>query len=195
MVLSSYFGTFINNRREKNFSILSFYPVGIGGIVGGFIGGNLVDTFEERTLSYLFLGLLLFALFRVFVSKTNAEARFKPTKTLLVLMGIGIGSFSSMLGVGGAILLIPILVGYMGFSTKDASKIGLFFVIFTSTSAFLTLYSLGYVDLESGLIVAVSSLFGVRLGILLRDRVSVSSHKGLVIAMYIILTLIFLYKL
>ncbi|MCV6607489.1 MAG: sulfite exporter TauE/SafE family protein [Campylobacterales bacterium] len=194
MVLSSYFGTFINNKQEKKLSILSFYPLGIGGIIGGVIGGNLVDTFEEKTLSYLFLGLLLFALVRVFISKTDKEPRFSPTKPVLILVGIVIGSISSMLGVGGAILLIPLLVGYMGFSTKDASKIGLFFVTFTSTSAFLTLYSLGYVDLEKGAIVAVSSLLGVRLGILLRDRVSLTSHKGLVITMYVVLTGIFLYK-
>lgn len=194
MVLSSYFGTFINHRRHKEFSLLSYYPIGIGGILGGIIGGNLVDSFSEKTLAYLFYGLLIFALVRVFIP-SRSTALFKPTKPVLILMGISIGSIASMLGVGGAILLIPIVVGYMGFSTKEASKIGLFFVIFSSTSAFITLNILGYVDLHKGSIVAVSSLAGVQLGIIYRDRISKNLHKQLVVVMYTVLLAIFTYKL
>jgi uncharacterized membrane protein YfcA len=110
----------------------------------------------------------------------------------MVFLGLFIGVISSVLGIGGTIFLIPILVGFFGFTTKSSSVVSLFFVIFTSTSSFVTLYYLGYVDLAKGSVVALVSMIGVKLGIWATKRVSHIFHKKLVIILYLVLLVIFI---
>jgi uncharacterized protein len=44
---------------------------------------------------------------------------------LLILVGLGIGILSGMLGIGGGVLLVPILVGFFDYQQKQAAGISL----------------------------------------------------------------------
>jgi hypothetical protein len=100
-----------------------------------------------------------------------------------------------MLGVGGSILMTPILVSFLGFELKKASAIGLFFVIFTSTSAFMTLGLLGMLKWQAGAIMAASSLLGIVLGIYLLGRVQITHYKRVLVAFYCIIFAVTAYKI
>ena len=54
--------------------------VGFGGFIGGYIGGYVTHYISDIILQFLFLGLLIFALFRLFFSKHNEDD--EKTKTL-----------------------------------------------------------------------------------------------------------------
>lgn len=43
------------------------------------------------------------------------------TAAVLVLVGVGIGAFSGMVGIGGGILVIPVLMFFFGFSQAKAN--------------------------------------------------------------------------
>ena len=195
MVFGSLFGSLINILKG-NIKPLPYLPVGLGGIVGAWIGAHLLDRVDGVVIGYIFLALILFALFRVYFSREPRDAATTqlPPFWVMGLLGIGLGVFSGLLGVGGAILLIPILVGFFGVGIKEAVAAGLFFVIFSSISGFSTLAWLGYVDYAKGAVVAVVSLAGVRAGIWLGRRTSVKRHRRLVVVMYLGLALIVGYK-
>lgn len=195
MVFSSVYGSF-KNVRSKRVNARDAYVFGIGGVSGSFIGGNLLHWMDARLLEYVFLGLILFALVRVFYSthEKTGEKKIKSAYFNLII-GLGVGIIAGMLGVGGSILLIPILVGFLNYTTKEAVSVGLFFVMFSSVSAFLTLAWLGYVDYEKGVMVALASLAGVWIGQYAVSMTGAKSHKNWTVVMYVILFVLTAYKI
>ncbi len=195
MVFSSVYGS-MRNVKNRLVDSRDAYPFGLGGIAGAFLGGNLLDVADERVIEFSFLSLIIFALVRVFYSSHEPRGE-KKRKSLYfnLIIGLVIGMIAGMLGVGGSILLIPILVGYLNFTTKEAVSVGLFFVMFSSIAAFSTLAGLGYVDYAKGLLVAVSSLIGVRAGQYAVGRTGTKSHKNWTVTMYVVLFVLTSYKI
>jgi len=186
MVFSSLYGSYLNHKRGS-LIIGEGIWVGVGGFVGGLFGARASTLIPESTLEYMFLGLLTFALFRLFSAKLSDDATVKSlNKGLLFAIGLLIGVFAISLGIGGSILLTPILAGFLLYPIKKAVSAGLFFVAFSSIAGFFSHLSAGTLDLERGLYVAVPSLLGVFIGIWLKDQISSEKHKTYLLIMYIV---------
>ena len=186
MVFSSIYGSYLNHKKGS-LVIGEGIFVGIGGFFGGYIGGYVTHYISDTVLQLLFLGLLVFALFRLFYSKNHEDDSQTKTlnKGLLLGLGLIIGIFSITLGIGGAIILTPILVGMLHYSLKKAVSAGLFFVAFSSVAGLMSRLNSGTIDFHNGLIVAVASLIGVTIGIWLKDKVTSKNHKMLLLALYL----------
>ncbi len=196
MVFSSIYGSYLNHKKGSLIIGEGIF-VGIGGFVGGYIGGYVTQFIPDMVLQFLFLGLLIFALFRLFFSKHHDENGETKTlnKGLLFGIGLGIGIFSITLGIGGSIILTPLLVGLLHYPIKKAVSAGLFFVVFSSVAGMISRLSTGTIDFSNGLIVAVASLIGVALGIWLKDHVTSKKHKISLLALYMLALVILVKKM
>lgn len=187
MVFSSIFGSYLNYKKGSLIIGEGIF-VGIGGFFGGYIGGIITPYISDVILQGLFFALLIFALFRLFFSKNHEDD--SQTKTLnkgvLFAIGLVIGVFSITLGVGGSIILTPLLVGLLHYPIKKAVSAGLFFVVFSSMAGMISRLTTGTIDFHNGLIVAVASLAGVALGIWLKDHVTSKNHKTALLVLYIL---------
>jgi uncharacterized membrane protein YfcA len=194
MVFSSLLGSYLNYKKGSLIVGEGIY-VGFGGFVGGYIGAYVTEYIPDTVLQFLFFGLLLFALFRLFFSKNHEDD--SQTKSLskvsLFMIGLIIGVFAITLGIGGSIILTPLLVGLLHYPIKKAVSAGLFFVAFSSVAGMISRLSTGTIDFHNGIIVAMSSLLGVTLGIWLKDHVTSKNHKFLLLGLYV-LALILLMK-
>jgi len=186
MVFSSVFGSYLNHKKGSLIIGEGIF-VGLGGFVGGYIGGAVTESIPDVVLQFTFFGLLLFALFRLFFSQNHEDdAQTKSlNKALLFAIGAGIGIFSITLGIGGSIILTPLLVGLLHYPLKKAVSAGLFFVVFSSIAGMISRLSSGTIDFNNGLIVAVASLVGVGIGIWLKDHVNSKNHKMALLALYV----------
>jgi len=195
MVFSSIYGSYLNYKKGSLILGEGIW-VGIGGFFGGFIGAYVSILVSAMVLEYLFLMLLIFALYRLFSAKIKDDGEVK-TLNSMVLFAVGgmIGIFAISLGVGGSILLTPILAGFLHYPIKKAVSAGLFFVAFSSVAGLLSHLSVGHIDLEKGLYVAIASLIGVYGGIWLKDHVSSSKHKLYLLIMYGVALLILIKKM
>jgi uncharacterized membrane protein YfcA len=194
MVAGSLLAAWIHHKN-RTYAVSDVKYFGYGGIVGAVIGGLLVKVLHSSVLGWLFLSIVAFTLGRLALSNpvpTRSEVVNRPLYTLI---GGSIGVFSGMLGVGGSILMTPILVSFMGFPLKKASAVGHFFVMFSSISAFTTLMWLGFINFQAGLIMALSSLIGIMAGIWLLHKVNVTHYKQVLVVFYIIIFAITAYKL
>jgi uncharacterized membrane protein YfcA len=186
MVFSSLFGSYLNHKKGSLIIGEGIF-VGVGGFAGGFIGGYVTDSIPDAVLQFTFLGLLLFALFRLFYSQNHEDDSQTKTlnKALLFTLGLIIGIFSITLGIGGSIILTPVLVGLLHYPLKKAVSAGLFFVAFSSVAGMVSRLNAGTIDFHNGLVVAVASLVGVTLGIWLKDHVTSKNHKMALLALYV----------
>lgn len=187
MVFSSIYGSYLNFKKGSLLVGEGIF-VGFGGFVGGYIGGYVTQFIADSVLQFLFLGVLLFALFRLFFSQPHeGEDRTRTLgRGLLFGIGLGIGIFSITLGVGGSIILIPVLVGLLHYPIKKAVSAGLFFVVFSSVAGLVSRLTSGTIDFNNGLVVAAASLAGVAFGIWLKDHVTSKNHKMALLALYML---------
>ncbi len=196
MVFSSVFGSYLNHKKGTLIIGEGIF-VGIGGFVGGFIGGKVTHLVSDTVLQFLFLGLLLFAMFRLFFSKTHTDDAATKTlnKGLLFFIGLVIGIFSITLGVGGSIILTPILVGILHYPIKKAVSAGLFFVVFSSVAGMISRLSTGTIDFHNGFVVAIASLVGVTFGIWMKEHVKDTHHKTALVLLYVFATVMLMKKM
>ncbi len=186
MLLSSYIGYLIH-RKQQTYAVSDMKYFGFGGIAGAILGSYLVKILDAAFLGWLFLSLVLFTLIKLFLANPAPKHGEIVNRPLYALIGGGIGVFSGMLGVGGSILMTPILVSFLGFGLKKASAVGLFFVMFSSVASFVTLSYLGMIDFKSGGLMAIGSIAGIFIGIFLVNKIQSVHYKKILVAFYIMI--------
>ena len=194
MVFSSIYGSYLNNKKG-NLDIKMVSIIGIGGFIGALFSGYVAAFLSDKTLEIIFLLFASFALIRLFF-KTN-KIKDKPNINLLVLFVIGLflGMLSMTIGVGGSIILVPILVGFMYIDLKKATSAGLFFVVFSSVSGMISHTISGDVNFESGIIIGLASLVGVYIGINLKDKIDSVLQKKLLVGFYLLIVTYLIYRI
>ncbi len=193
MVFSSIYGSYLNKKNGSlDFSIVLY--LGIGGFIGAMLSGGLAAYFSDTTLEVIFLLFAIFALVRLFYKVKEHKEQKSVNKVLLLLIGLGVGLVSMTIGVGGSILIVPILVGFLHVDLKKSISAGLFFVVFSSIAGFGSHYLNGHIDLTIGLIVGLSSLLGVYYGIEQKQKVSLGLQRKLIVLFYVVVVSYLTYR-
>lgn len=110
------------------------------------------------------------------------------TAVLLVLLGVGVGAFGTILGVGGGFILTPILLlVYPHDSPRTITAISLTVVFFNASSGTAAYLRQRRVDVKSGTIFALATLPGAVGGALLTGVVSRQIFSGLLAGMLALL--------
>jgi uncharacterized membrane protein YfcA len=105
-----------------------------------------------------------------------------------LLAGVVVGIFSGLLGVGGGILLVPILVYALQYDQKMAQGTSLAMLLPpTGILAFLEYYKAGNVNLKVGLLVALGVVVGGYFGGLWAQNIPVNAlRKGFAVFLVIV---------
>ncbi len=153
--------------------------IAAGGIGGSLIGTKLLRTLPLGWLRWLFIAFLLLVAIRMFFEAParGAELTLTPwTIAALVLLGLVMGIAAGMFGIGGGVLIVPVLVAFFGVSDLVAKGTSLIAMIPTATTGTIANTRAGLVRLGDGLIVgaaAVAASFGgVALAFLLPPKVA-----------------------
>ncbi|MEA3384322.1 MAG: sulfite exporter TauE/SafE family protein [Campylobacterota bacterium] len=195
MVFSSIYGSYLNAKKNQKL-LKDGLLIGLGGFLGGLFSGFIVSNVDGQYLKYLFLVVILFSIYRVYFSSIEEKTDKKTNNIfLLIVIGFFIGMIAISIGIGGSIILVPILVGYMYYNLKDAASLGLFFVIFSSIAGFISLSLSGHMHYLEGTIVGIFSLVGVYFGIKVKNAIHIKSYKSLTLGLYSIVLVAILYKL
>ena len=81
-----------------------------------------------------------------------------------VLIGIAGGLASGLLGVGGGIVLVPLLARFLRLDQRRAQATSLAILVFTATAAALTYGAIGRVDFALAARLAIGGMIGVYFG-------------------------------
>ena len=194
MMLSSIYGSFLNYKRGL-LKIRNGLSLAIGGGIGAGLSGIIVKYTPSIVLGTLFLSLVLIAIVRFFI--TIKEPEFEPPveNKKLFFIGLFVGMIATSVGVGGAVLITPILVGFLKYKLKTTVSLSLFFVVFSSTFGFISQSLAGHIDYLEGFKIGVVSLIGTYLGTTLFHKINPIHHKKMLLGWYIFVFFIMGYKL
>lgn len=194
MIFSSVYGSYLNHKKAL-FDIRSSLPFLVGGALGGGLGGLLMSKSSPFWLAVLMLSFILLTTLKLFVSNPTPSGTKKGSALLYAVIGFGVGTLGGMVGIGGALILTPVLIGFLGFSLVEAVAVSLFFVVSSSVFAFLSIYMGGFVELDKALLVALPSLAGVAIGIYIAGKTAPQKLKNLLILLYLLIIFILTKKL
>jgi len=117
MMLSSIFGSYLNYKKGL-LKIKNGLSLAIGGAIGASFSGLIVKYTPKEILGAIFLSLVLIAILRFFFSVVETEPKEQIDNKKLFFIGFFVGMISISVGVGGAILITPILVGFLKYRLK-----------------------------------------------------------------------------
>ncbi len=92
----------------------------------------------------------------------------------MVLLGAATGLFSGLFGVGGGIVLVPLLVLWLGFDERRAAATSLLVIVIAASAGAITHLGYGNVDVAAALTVGIPAVGGVLIGTWLQQRIPVA---------------------
>ena len=92
---------------------------------------------------------------------------------MLAVVGTLGGAFSGLFGVGGGIVMVPLLILWAGFDERRATGTSLAAIVIIAGIAVTAHAIYGNVEVEEGVLVGVPAVGGVLFGTWLQQRVPV----------------------
>jgi len=149
--------SFIQYYRGKHFKKDIFIPIALASIPFAFLGGILsIDDHLYKTILGI---LLLLPIIRFFFFKQVPDDRLvAPVKWISVLLGAIIGLLSGMIGIGGGIILSPILILLLWTNQKQTAAISAAFIFVNSLAGLGGMLTQG-ISLSSNMILYIVIAF------------------------------------
>ncbi len=179
------------NWGKRSFGRRMIIPLGIGCFItaftGRFINDYLYALFGSTALMVIFCLVNLFIGYQTLFSKPiineNALPNFSRKQSWLAFLGgLGTGIFSSLLGIGGAMIIRPILVNIFKVPEQwTARAVRILLLLTTSTGGLFYVLSSGkQVGLEIfvlTIIIAAGGMMGFPLGVKCNNIVCENGHS------------------
>ncbi len=122
---------FIQYYRGNHFKKEIFIPIALASIPFAFLGGML--SIDDHLYKKILGILLLLPIVRFFFFKNVEDDRLVPqVKWISILLGAIIGLLSGMIGIGGGIILSPILILLLWTNQKQTAAISAAFIFVNS---------------------------------------------------------------
>ncbi|HET7118405.1 MAG TPA: sulfite exporter TauE/SafE family protein [Hanamia sp.] len=133
---------FIQYYRNGHFRWKLFWPFAIASIPAAFIGGLIImdAAWYKKILGIL----LLFPVVRLGGVKFNSEKTDKEqTLFASLLIGATIGLFSGMIGIGGGIILSPVILLLHWANMKQTAAVSALFIFVNSLAGLAGIFTTG----------------------------------------------------
>ena len=133
---------FYHYYRSGHFNWKIFLPFAIASIPASFIGSFV--TVDAEVYKKILGGLLIFPVLRLFgvFGKESSETK-KINYLIAAIIGCSIGFLSGMIGIGGGIILSPVILLLHWAKMKETAAVSALFIFVNSISALAGLFSKG----------------------------------------------------
>lgn len=154
---------FIQYYRSGNFNIKLFIPFAITSIPAAFVGGMI--TLEPGIYKKILAVLLLIPSIKLLSENKKNEFKEKQQNYVISLfIGLAIGFISGIIGIGGGILLSPIIIMFGWGNLKQTAAVSALFIFVNSIAGISGIASKG-LNLNNNLVyMVVIALAGGLLG-------------------------------
>lgn len=154
---------FFQYYKAGHFNKRLFLFFALGSVPASFIGGlwSLDPWLYKKILGFI----LFFAIARMLFKKETTERHIKKIPVVVALLiGIVIGFFSGLIGMGGGIILTPVILLFHWGKMKEAAAVSALFIWVNSASGLLGQFSSGVTLSANSFILVILALVGGLLG-------------------------------
>jgi len=179
----------LNYARQRRIFWRTGLILAVATAPGAYLGAWLTTQLQPRELGLIFGFFLIFVAVYIISgassfkrsgnqSQTSTqEFDLKLVKTRkTIVRGAGLSFFgglaSGLLGIGGGLLVVPIMTFGMGVPIHLATATSMFTMIFTSLSGVAQHYQANHIDFGSALLLALGAIFGAQVGAYTSKRIS-----------------------
>jgi hypothetical protein len=172
----------------------------VPGIIGGFIGAAISSHAPGRILELLFGAVLILAAVRMYFSHASCKDNRVPDSLLVYApWGFVFGLVSGMLGIGGGIVMVPVMTTILGYPIRQAIGTSTAFMLCSSVGGVISYiinglsvpglppFSLGYVDIAFWAVLAVVSVPVAQLGVRAAHRIPPDRIRILFILLMVVM--------
>jgi len=196
--------------RQKRVDFRTAFYFALATIPGAVLGAYLNSFLHSRIFNVLFALLLLFLAARTFfhrpapVNKEKEDKKIPGQETREIIdrdgnkyeysfnlwlgvgISLGVGVISSLLGIGGGIIHVP-LMGFLGFPIHIATATSHFILVITSLIGVISHISYGHVVFAKAIAYALGAIIGAQIGARISSKISGNTiKKGLAIALALV---------
>ncbi|GAV22757.1 sulfite exporter TauE/SafE family protein [Carboxydothermus pertinax] len=202
--------------RQKRVDFRTAFYFALATVPGAVLGAYLNRFLHSRLFNILFALLLLFLAGRTYFHRSTDKNTAKKDKEyhqekkfpgieireiidaegnkyeysfnlwLGVGISLGVGVISSLLGIGGGIVHVP-LMGFLGFPMHIATATSHFILVITSLIGVISHISYGHVVFAKAIAYAVGAIIGAQIGARISSKISGNAiKKGLAIALALV---------
>ena len=139
----------------------------IGSVVGAQIGSHLLARLPKRVIQWSFIGFIAIVIVSLFlvIPSRDAELEFTVLSTIgLVVLGLVVGVLAGILGIGGGVIIVPVLILLFGASDLVAKGTSLLMMIPTAISGTIGNVRRKNVDLRAAIVIGVAACTTTALG-------------------------------
>ncbi|MFS0895424.1 sulfite exporter TauE/SafE family protein [Microbacterium sp. 179-I 3D3 NHS] len=138
-----------------------------GAVVGAQIGTRLLPRISQTALRWGFVGFLVVVIVSLFLVIPSRDAVFELTwlsGLALLAVGVGTGVLAGLIGVGGGVIVVPVLM--LAFGTSDLAAKGTSLLMMIPTAISGTIGNLRHrnVDLRAALAIGLCACTTTALG-------------------------------
>ncbi|HJF15823.1 MAG TPA: sulfite exporter TauE/SafE family protein [Enteractinococcus helveticum] len=158
----------ISYAIEGNLDLLMAVLLATGSIVGAPIGSWLLTVLPQRAVRWGFIVFMLLVIASLFVVIPSRDAVVEMDWLLgagLVALGLFTGVMSGLLGIGGGVIIVPLLVVLFGASDLVAKGTSLLVVIATGMSGTVANVRRKNVDPPAALVIGGAAALATPVGV------------------------------
>jgi uncharacterized membrane protein YfcA len=187
----------LDHRRAAATSLVAIIPAGVvgaityglgghvdliaailiaaGGVAGSFIGTRLLHRLSLRWLRWLFIALLILVAIRLFfeIPERSGVIALTPVSVPgLIVLGLVMGIASGLFGIGGGVIVVPVLVALFGAGDLLAKGTSLLAILPGAVTGTVRNARAGVVDVIDGTIVGVTAALASFAGVAIAAALS-----------------------
>jgi len=188
----------IGHSRKKAVQWKAGIVLGLSGLAGAFLGGFFAAHISGNILKIGFGSAILAGAIRMLTAKPPKVDK-EPIDNVVnfILWGFPLGILSGIIGIGGGVLMIPVMVLALGFNMHKAVGTSTALMMFTSIGGILSYiinglkvsplppYSLGYVNFLQWALLAGTSVPMALVGVKAAHKLPAKQLKYLFIIVMI----------
>jgi uncharacterized membrane protein YfcA len=144
-------------------------PTAVGAITGALIGKRL----DETLIRFLFAAMVVLSAIRMFKRPAPKPDGTEPQKRWMaaIIACLAGGIISSLLGVGGGIIFVPVLALLMHLPQRAGSATSTYLIGLTTAASALLYFRAGQMDVALAVPCAAGILVGAQIGARLSGKV------------------------
>ncbi|MHA1341282.1 MAG: sulfite exporter TauE/SafE family protein [Promethearchaeota archaeon] len=182
--------------------ILGAFASYLGAMTALLIGGNILT----QIFGY---AILAGSIRMIFAKPMRTEGEISDKTWKYVVAGLTLGFITGLIGIGGGVLMVPVLVLLLNFQMREAVGTSTAMMIFTSMGGAISYmilgfattglppYSVGYVNFLQWILLALTSVPGAAIGVNIAHKINQKALKWVfvIVMIYMGLKMVGLFKL